>query len=601
MKVLVHSAPPMADTGYGVHTKNLVRRLKDDHNVAIHSVGGWEGMGIDWEGIQVYPSGAGEHGEKSIPYWFDKTESDVVFSHHDHWAMSDVMSGIQQNGIPIILYTVLDHDLPGKRAPEAVVQANENSCRTITMSEWAKQRLRNSRVPQEKVSQIPHGVDTSKYAPVTDEIPQSELKRDLGVPEDGFLFGMVAANYGPRKNIPLHMQAFKELRDEHGLKDIYFYIHTHPTMGGGYNLYEIRDALNIEEEHCLFPDPHEMYHGIEDLVVVQLYNTFDVHLNVTQSESWGLTITEAMSCETPVIAANNSAMTEQFGVAHDTFVTQEEGFRVTDQGILVHRGNELWTQNASARRYTCSVEDMKQAMLYYYENRDEIDEHGENAREWVCETYNWDRLYDAFWKPLFDDVEEELDDEYNNWYYKRRSSEAESEAFQKEALEIALETRGDEILDVGCGTGKLMQYLERKGYTVTGIEKSQSAIEYIEENVDEELQVYFGDARHINMKDNSYDTVVCQHVLEHIEADVHALSEMCRAAREKVIAIVPTGSVVDSVDKTEKRRYTVDTIEELNEEFREYTDGELQYRKLHTTQTQQNWIITIDVDTGDSI
>ena len=600
MKILVHSAPPMADTGYGVHTKNLVRRLKDDHNVAIHSVGGWEGMGIDWEGVQIYPSGAGKHGEESIPYWFDKTDSDVVFSHHDHWAMADVMSGIQQNGIPMMLYTVLDHDLPGERAPEAVVQANENSLRTIAMSEWAEERLQNSRVPQDTVTHIPHGVDTTKYAPVTEEIPQSELKKDLGIPEDAFLFGMVAANYGPRKNIPLHMQAFKELKDEHGLEDAYFYIHTHPTMGGGYNLYEIRDALNIEKERCLFPDPHEMYHGIEDLVVVQLYNTFDVHLNVTQSESWGLTVTEAMSCETPVIATNNSAMTEQLGVPHDTFVTQQDGLRVTDQGILVHRGNELWTQNATARRYTASVEDLKDAMLYYYINRDVIDAHGENAREWVVENYNWDRVYDKYWEPLFDDVEEELDDEYNDWYYKRRGSETQSQAFQKEALQIALETRGDEVLDVGCGTGKLMEYLERKGYTVTGMEKSPSAIDYIEENVDEEFEVYLGDARDIIMKNNTYDTVVCQHVLEHMEADVHALSEMCRVAREKVIAIVPLGSVVDSVDTTEKRRYDIHEIERLEEEFSEYTDYELEYRKFNTTETQQNWIITVDIN-GDTV
>ncbi len=596
MKILYHSAPPTADTGYGVHTKNLVRRLKENHEIAIHSVGGWEGMGIDWEGVQIYPSGAGKFGEKSIPYWYDKIDADIVFSHHDHWSFSGVLSNLQQRGIPMALYTILDHDLPGNRAPDAVVEANENALKTIVMSEWAEERLENSRVNQEQVTQIPHGVDTAKYAPVTEEIPQTKLKKDLGVPGDCFLFGMVAANYGPRKNIPLHMQAFKELRDEHGLDDAYLYIHTHPTMGGGYNLYNIRDSLNIDDDRCLFPDPHEMYHGIEDLVIVQLYNTFDVQLNMTQSESWGLTVTEAMSCETPVIATNNSAMTEQFGVPHDTYVEYDEGFKVTSQGLLVHRGNELWTQNASARRFTASVEDMKEAMLYYYENRDEIDEHGENARDWVVGNYDWDRLYEKHWKPLFDELEELVTGEYNSWYYKRRDKETKSKAFKEEALAISLEIRGNTVLDVGCGTGTLIDHLQDKGYDVDGIEKNQEAIKFAEENKEADLNIYSGDITEINMKDNSYDTTIAQHVLEHVEPDVHALSELARVARKKVVCIVPAKTVVDREDPTEVRRYDKDELDRLKNEFEEYTDYEMKYEKIQTTESSYNWLITVDVE-----
>lgn len=583
----------MADTGYGVHTKNLVRRLKEDHEVAVHSVGGWEGMGIDWEGVQIYPSGAGKHGENSIPYWFDKVNADVVFSHHDHWAMSDTLKNIQLNGIPMILYTVLDHDLPGQRPPPAVIEANENASHTIVMSKWAEERIRNSRIDQDRVRQIPHGVNTSKYAPVIKEISEERLKKDLGIPEDGFLFGMVAANYGPRKNIPIHMQAFKHLRDTYGIDDVYLYIHTHPTMGGGYNLYEVRDALNLSQEHCMFPDPHEMYHGLEDMVVVQLYNTFDVHLNVTQSESWGLTITEAMSCGTPVIAANNSAQTEQFGIPPDSYIGTQDAFKVTSQGLLVYRGAEMWTQNATARRFTARVDDIVDAMYFYYMNQELIDEHGENAREYVQSNYDWEYVYDEYWRPFFDEVEDEFTGDYNEWYFKRRERETDSIAFKQEALEISLEIRGDTVLDVGCGTGTLLKHLEEKGFDVTGIEKSEEGIELAEEKG---LEVYQGDVRDINMKDNSYDTVVSQHVLEHVDADVYTLSEMCRVARKKVVAIVPISTAVSrDADPTEKHEYTAARIEKLAEDFEERTSYEMEYRKIDVTDVSQNWMITIEV------
>lgn len=594
MKILYHSAPPMADTGYGVHTKNLLPRLSKDHETAVHSVGGWEGMGVDWQGIQIYPSGAGKFGERSIPYWFSETGSDVVFSHHDHWSVAGTLNQMQQSGIPMVLYTILDHDLPGKRPPKAVVEANENALKTIVMSEWAEERMKNSRVSDDKVHRIPHGVDTTKYAPVTPRISEEELKKDLGVPEDAFVFGMVSANYGPRKNIPGHIQAFKQFVDENDADDAYFYIHTHPTMDGGYNLYEVRDALQLDEDKVLFPDPHKKYHGIDDLTVVQLYNTFDVHLNMTQSESWGMTITEAMSCATPVIVSNNSAQTEQMGVPHDSYVDKNEQFREVPNGLMVHRGNEMWTQNATARRFTTSVEDMKAAMEYAYHNQEEMALKGEHARQYVVENYDWDHLYETKWKPFFDEVEELVDEEYGKFYFDRRESDTQSRAFKNEVQDILLKLRGDSVLDVGCGTGTLAKMLEEKGYDAVGVEKAE---EGVERSDDKGIEVHQMDAVDLEFKDNAFDTVVSQHVLEHIEGDTMALKEMCRVASEKVIVIVPQGDLTShSADNTEHRRYDLPEVERLSDEFEAVTSYEFEANELKVSDNITNWVFEVDVE-----
>lgn len=596
LKIQYHSAPPMADTGYGVHTKNLVSRLKDDFAPFIHSVGGWEGMGIDWQGVQVFPSGAGKHGEESIPYWFKENDADVVFSHHDHWSMADTLSGIAQNGIPLILYTILDHDLPGKKPPESVVRANENAYRTIVMSEWAEDRISRSRVPDEQVTQIPHGVNTQKYAPVTDRLPPEELKSDMGIPEDAFLFGMVAANYGPRKNIPQHMEAFKRFKDRYDADDAYFYIHTHPTMSGGFNLHEVRDALGLSSDEVMFPDSHKIYHGIDDLTIVQLLNTYDVHLNVTQSESWGMTVTEAMSCGTPVIGANNSAMTEQFGVPFDTFVRQDERYREAPNGLLVHRGTELWTQNATARRWTASVDDIVEAMAFYYQDQGKIDEHGENAREWVVENYDWDMLYEEEWEPFFQGVEEDLSGEYNQYYFKRRDAETNSSAFANEANEISMEARGETVLDVGAGTGTLAEFLMDSGFDVTCVEYAEAGVEYIR-GKDADIEVYQGDIKDLQYKDDSFDTVVSQHVLEHVEADAKALNELYRVASEKVVSIVPgKGTPGEGMDATEKRRYNKKELDRLSDEFAILTGEPMEYRSIQVTPDTKHWLITVDVE-----
>lgn len=593
--ILYHSAPPMADTGYGTHTRNLLNRMKDDFSPSVHSVGGWEGMGIDWKGIDIFPSGGGKHGELSIPYWYDKADCDVVFSHHDHWSMWEPFQTHQRNGIPMVLYTILDHDLPDRRPPKNVVLANEHAHKTVVMSEWAEERILNSRIPESQVTQIPHGVNCSKYAPVTDDISQAELKRELGVPEECFLFGMVAANYGPRKNIPSHMQAFAEFVDEYDADDAYLYIHTHPTMSGGYNLYEVREALDLDRERVILPDPHEVYHGIEDLMVVQLYNTYDVTMNVSQSESWGLAVTESMSCGTPVIGSNFSAVTEQFGVDYDTYVTEKEGFKVTDQGLLVHRGSELWTQNANARRFVAKVEDIKDAMAYYYENRDEIEKHGKNGRDWVLENYEWDKLYEEQWKPFFEEVEDDLKGDYNKYYFERRAGETQSEAFIKESHEVNLRVRGDTVLDVGAGTGQLAVHLMSHDFDVTAVENAEAGVEFMQDR-EEEIEAYQGDARDLQFKDDSYDTVVSQHVLEHIDADAQALSEMYRVAAKKIICIVPgKGSLGSGVDETEHRRYDSEELDRLNEEFGSLTGEKFEYEPLTVAENAKNWIIEIEL------
>ena len=80
------------------------------------------------------------------------------------------------------------------------------------------------------------------------------------------------------------------------------------------------------------------------------------------------------------------------------------------------------------------------------------------------------------------------------------------------------------ILEIGCGTGQLAEYLKdenlAQGYC--GFDFSAGAVERARRRVD--LNFIHGDALDKNMYRGNYNTVICLEVLEHIQEDVEVLS-----------------------------------------------------------------------------
>lgn len=72
------------------------------------------------------------------------------------------------------------------------------------------------------------------------------------------------------------------------------------------------------------------------------------------------------------------------------------------------------------------------------------------------------------------------------------------------------------ILDVGCGTGHFLYYLNKKGYQdFLGIDISPQQVEFCKKNISEKVKL--ADAfRFLQDKEGVYDMVVAHDVLEHI-------------------------------------------------------------------------------------
>lgn len=125
------------------------------------------------------------------------------------------------------------------------------------------------------------------------------------------------------------------------------------------------------------------------------------------------------------------------------------------------------------------------------------------------------------------------------------------------------------ILDVGCGAGETLRYLEKlfPKATVYGVDNSAKAVKYSMSRGHK--NVVRADALKLPFKDNFFDVVLFLDVLEHIRDHQKALNEAKRVLKKggEVIITSPALSFIWSAfddNQGHKRRYTRREIRNLS-------------------------------------
>ena len=166
----------------------------------------------------------------------------------------------------------------------------------------------------------PHAVDTKLFCPMPEH--RDAIRDDMGIPRDAFLVGMVAANKGwntqvSRKAFPQIFEAFARFSMRHD--DAWLFAHT-DAASGEMPLEPLVLALNAGSEkpgHLLkrirFPSDKEILTGLPRPLLAAQYSAFDVLVNCSMGEGFGVPIIEAQACGVPVIVSPHSAMAELVG------------------------------------------------------------------------------------------------------------------------------------------------------------------------------------------------------------------------------------------------------------------------------------------------
>ena len=233
---------------------------------------------------------------------------------------------------------------------------------------------------ENKLSVVYHGINRDDFH----ELPAEDVERLRAqywdTKKDKFVFINVNRNQ-PRKDLFRTMQAFKKLLDSRrakGKDDVYLYLHCN-VFDNNMNLLDMAKQLElVEGEEFAFPDPRMFgpSQGFPVSTVNELYNAADAVVTTTLGEGWGLSITEAMAVKRPILAPDQTSITEMLG--------KIEGSNSAERGILIKTKGDFVQQNDNARvRPLTDSDDLAEKMEFVIDNRTMIQPIVDAAYEWV--------------------------------------------------------------------------------------------------------------------------------------------------------------------------------------------------------------------------
>lgn len=131
-------------------------------------------------------------------------------------------------------------------------------------------------------------------------------------------------------------------------------------------------------------------------------------------------------------------------------------------------------------------------------------------------------------------------------------------------------SKGEKVLDIGCGNGALANDMATTGAFITGIDLSESNINLANSYYDRiNLQFVYGDALK-DLPEGMCDTIVLSNVLEHIELRVEFL--------KNILAQIKPSRFLIRVPMYE-RDWRVPLMDELGVDFRLDDTHYIEYRK----------------------
>lgn len=377
LRIMVSSNAPFTTSGYAQQVKQILPKMvKAGYPTACVCFFGLQGGMIELDGVRMYPKMSNTWGDDAVRDHQVHFNADVVITLQDIWTLDPEHLKHFRRWIPIV---PVDHE----PIPPAIFERLKLAYRIVSYAPFGHRELKRKGMHS---TYIPHTVDTGAFK----KLDKKAIRRKIGVPEDIFMFGMVAANKDnpPRKSFQEAMDAFKLFHDKHPNSGMYF--HTFTRQEGGFPIAEYAKHLGIQNAIYEIP-PYELHLLVDTADMAEVYNIFDVLLAPSTNEGFGVPIIEAQACEIPVITNDFTAMRD-----------------------LVVDGETGWKTKVASRRFTPllsyigipDTQDLYEKMELAYK-ADKV-KMGKAGRKFVKENFDIEVVWKKHWKPFLERLEGEI-------------------------------------------------------------------------------------------------------------------------------------------------------------------------------------------------
>lgn len=232
-----------------------------------------------------------DHSDGHLTYWLPKTGKPVVVTCHDLINFLQPENISDQARLAFLSTAIWKYAVNGIRRASHIITVSQHTAKDVTAILG---------VDPADLTPVPNGVD-SAFMP----LPPTEIaaiRQHYKIAPDQFCLLHVGSNH-PRKNVLAVLKTLELLRSQGGKVCL---------IKAGAVFSHIQTAF-IEENHLSSTIIHVDKPAKESLV--ELYNAADALLSPSLYEGFGITILEAMACDTPVITSNVTSLPEVVGAA----------------------------------------------------------------------------------------------------------------------------------------------------------------------------------------------------------------------------------------------------------------------------------------------
>jgi glycosyltransferase involved in cell wall biosynthesis len=400
-------------TGYSKVAYNLVKQIAKIPKVKLIHFGFQKYSGPNQDSIKrEYPEGVEEIDalamEKQneggfcfsgLPGIIKSRKPHVVMIYNDLSVVSQYLEFIRKSDIErnFKVWVYADQIYTMQQKPFLEI-LNRDADRVFAFSDYWRQVLKKQGIHR-PIHVLHHGFEADDF-PI---LEKNNIRKDLGLPEDAFIFMSLNRNQ-PRKRLDLLVMAFAELIVKHPQMPVFLVMVCDKGDKGGWNLFEIynrevkalggmMDALS----NRLLITSRDMSYTDKDILA--LYNVADVGVSCAEGEGWGLCSFEMMGVGKPQVVSDVGGHKEFCNAENSIVVPIRSRYYLP--GVYCNLGGE-----AGAVDHVEFARGMEKYLL----DTEMREKHGEAARKKVLE-YSWNKVTTSLRKFIVREIEDMNEDD----------------------------------------------------------------------------------------------------------------------------------------------------------------------------------------------